>query len=161
MISMRKRLGLVATGALFIGAAACSNKSPATDESLAAALKAAGGTGSGVELAPRGNPSQMVVSAIEGGPQSAPHKAAPQRVNKPTPRADTRVAAAPEATPEPSPAPAPVAPQPVQQQAQQPAPVQPAPAPVNRPQPVQAQQAQHGPYKTEAEIFRQMPWIRP
>jgi len=157
-----KRLSMFATTALFIGAAACSNKSAGPDPALAAALDAAGGSGSGLALAPRGNPSQVVVSPIEGGPQAAPKKAAPQRVYKPAPRAaETRVAAAPEREAEQPLAAPPVAPQPVQPQTQQPAPVQPAPPAGNRPQPVQTQQAQHGPYKTEAEIFRQMPWIRP
>ncbi|HEY4131215.1 MAG TPA: hypothetical protein VGM50_11400 [Gemmatimonadaceae bacterium] len=144
---MRKRLSLVAASALVIGAAACSSKAPTADPSLAADLKAAVNSG---------NPGQVFVSALEGGPQSAPRKAAPKPVYKPTPRAETRVASTPEPAPAPTPAPPPV----VQQPAPQPTPVEAAPAPVNRPQPVQ-QQRQQGTYKTEAEIFRQMPWIRP
>lgn len=144
-----KQLSYFATTALFVGAAACSNKVPAPDAALVADLKAA-----------TSNPSQVVVSPLEGGPQSAPKKAAPQRVYKPTPRAETRVASTPEPVRTPEAAP-PVIQQPVQQQAPQPAPVQPAAVPTSRPQPVQAQQSQHGPYKSEAEIFRQMPWIRP
>jgi outer membrane biosynthesis protein TonB len=154
----RGRLGLVAASALFIGAAACSNKPQTADASLTADLKAAGGSAGDVELAPRGNPSQVVVSPLEGGPRSAPKKAAPQRIYKPTPRAATQVASQNQPAPQPTPAP-PVITQPAPQPA--PTPVEPAPAPVSRPAPVQAQERQHGPYKTEAQIFQQMPWIRP
>ena len=158
MKRMHGRIGMVAAAALLAGVAACSNKSPAADPSLAADLKAA--TGGDVELAPQGNPGQVVVSPLEGGPQSAPKKVAPQRVFKPSPRATTRVASQAEAAPAPVPEPTPAVSTPA---APEPAPVQQAPvaAPVSRPVPVHAQPRQPGTYKTEAEIFRQMPWIRP
>jgi outer membrane biosynthesis protein TonB len=160
MNRLHSRVGMVAAVALFAGAAACSNKPQSVDAAFAADLKAA--SGGGVELAPRGNPAQVVVSPLEGGPQAAPKKAAPQQVNKPSTHAVTRVASRPEQVSAPTPAPAPevLTPAPTPQ----PAPVQQAPAPtpvVRRPAPVQSQQRQPGTYKTEAEIFRQMPWIRP
>jgi hypothetical protein len=159
MKRMHGRIGMVAAAALLASAAACSNKSPAADPSLAADLKAA--TGGDVELAPQGNPGQVVVSPLEGGPESAPKKVVPQRVLKPSPRATTRVASQAEAAPAPAPEPTPVAPSPA---ATEPAQVQQAPATApaaSRPAPVRTQQRQSGTYKTEAEIFKQMPWIRP
>lgn len=151
------RIGIVAAAALLASAAACANKPQPADAALTADLKAA--SGGDMELAPKGNPSQVVVSPLEGGPQSAPKKAAPQRVYKPTPRAETRVASRTEPTP--APAPAPQRPPVITARAPEPAPIEQAPAPVSRPAPVQSQQRQPGTYKTEAEIFRQMPWIRP
>jgi len=158
------RVGMVAAVAavaLLAGAAACSNKPQPADAAFAADLKAAAG---GVELAPRGNPAQVVVSPLEGGPQSAPKKAAPQPVRRPSTHAETRVASRAEEPVPSAAAPAPVPEQvAVPQPAQPPAPVQQAPssAPATRPAPVRSQQRQPGTYKTEAEIFRQMPWIRP
>jgi outer membrane biosynthesis protein TonB len=161
MNRLHGRVGMVAAVALLAGAAACSNTPQTVDAAFAADLKAA--SGSGVELAPRGNPAQVVVSPLEGGPTSAPAKT-PRQVKKPSTHAVTRVASRAE-EPAQAPAPEPV----VQQQTPtpQPAPVQqapvatPAPAPATRPIPVRSQQRQPGTYKTEAEIFRQMPWIRP
>jgi hypothetical protein len=156
------KLRLMAAAALLVGAAACGHKPQTADASLAADLKAAGGAGNGIELAPAGNPGQVVVSPLEGGPQSAPKKAAPHRVYKPVAQSPTRVAAqsepATQAAPQPTQVVTQSAPAP---QTPQPAPVTPAPTTANRPAPVQAQQRQPGVYKTEGEIFQKMPWIRP
>jgi hypothetical protein len=154
---VRDKVGLIAAVALLVGAAACGNKSRGADAGLAADLKAAGGNG--IELAPVGNPWMVVVSPLEGGPQAAPKKAAPQRVYKPAPRAESRVAS--EAQPTPQAAPAPAQAMTPSTPAPQPAPAEPAPAAANRPAPVQAQERQPGVYKSEGEIFRKMPWIRP
>jgi outer membrane biosynthesis protein TonB len=144
------------------GLAACSNraKSPVADDALKADLAAATGNASAgaFQLAPKSAQSQVIDA--EDAPQSAPQKAAVKHVPKPTPKPAPRLAA--NRTPQPAPAPAPQAttvtesaPQP---QAEQPAP---PPAPVMRPQPQPAQQQDKRVYKSEGEIFRQMPWIRP
>jgi outer membrane biosynthesis protein TonB len=151
MIAM-KRAGLIVAGAVLVGSAACSNKSESMDAALKADIESA--AGGGIELAPTAAKSQVVISAIEGGPKAAPAPAAQKRAPAPSPRPATRVAEKP--TPAPTPAPVPVA-EPVQEQ-----PVVSAPAP--RPVPVQsapAPQQDKRVYKTEAEIFRQMPWIKP
>jgi outer membrane biosynthesis protein TonB len=158
MTLANKRAALIGGIAVLIGAAACSNKSQPTDNGLKADLDAA--VGSGLQLAPKGNPSQVVVSALEGGPQSAPTHAAPKRIPKPSPKPNIRVAA--KQAPAPAPAPAPV---------QRTIETAPAAEPVPAPQPQQSpaaarpqqqpQRQQPGVYKTEGEIFKQMPWIRP
>lgn len=145
-----KRAGLIAAGVALMGAAACSNKNEAMDSALKADIQSA--AGGGIELAPTAAKSQVVVSAIEGGPKAAPAPAA----KKPTPvksRKPTVQAAEVEA-PTPAPAPEPVQEQPVIE-----APM-PRPAPVTR-APAQAPREDKRVYKTEAEIFRQMPWIKP
>lgn len=157
----RAGLSIAVAGLTVLGA--CSNKSQAVDESLKADIAAANGNASpnDLQLAGSSNKSQVVVSAIEGGPESAPKKAAPAKVAKPSPKPVTHVAKqdapvpAPQAqapreeAPAPSPAPVQAAPAP---QAPEPAPIQ---APVREPQ------RDGRVYKTEGEIFRQMPWIRP
>jgi len=156
-ISM-KRTGLVSAIVALASVAACSNstKKADIDPSLKADLAAIGGGSAGdLQLAPSSAKANVVVSEIEGGPKSAPAKAAPVRAPRPTPKK-----APPMAAREPvieAPAPAPVVSDPI------PAP-QPAPQPTvqaPRPAPAQAPQQDHRVYKTEGEIFRQMPWIRP
>ena len=152
----------MAAAAGMIGVAACSNKakSPVADDALKADLAAATGSASGgdFQLAPKNAQSQVIDA--EDAPQSAPQKAAVKHVPKPTPKPAPRVAAnnAPQPAPAPAPQAATVAPSAPQPQVEQPAP---APAPVARPQPVPAQQQDKRVYKSEGEIFRQMPWIRP
>jgi hypothetical protein len=153
------RVGLIAACAALIGAAACNREGSAVaDDALVRDLAAAGAAGaSGLELAPSTTRSQVVVSAIEAGETSAPKRATPKQAPRATSHAAPHAAKQqlPNATPKPSPV---VAEAPSVPPATEPAP---APAPViTRPAPAQQPQ-QHGVYKTEAEIFRQMPWIRP
>lgn len=149
-----KRTGLIAALGALIATAACSNKTQPVDNGLKADLAAVSGksANSDLELAPSSAKSQMVVSAIEGGQKAASAPAAPKRAPRPAPKAVTHVAA--QETPAPAPAPRPVETAPVEQ-----APVIQAPAP--RPAPQQAPREDHRIYKTEGEIFRQMPWIKP
>jgi len=158
-----QRAGLAAASIAMIALAACSNKTQPADASLKADLAAATGAANAsvdgdIQLAPKAQQSQTVVSAIEGGPTSAPKRASvkhtPQPKPQPKPKPQTSVAQLP-------PAPAPV-PQP---QVTPPAPTEPqATIPAPRPQQLPAQQPQErqrGTYSTEAQIFKQMPWIRP
>jgi hypothetical protein len=150
MTMSRGRVGLIAAIAALIGAAACNKSGPAADDSLKRDLAAAGA--SGLELAPTASRPQVVVSAIEAGPMSAPRRTSQRRAPSPAPRGTARVSAKQARSPAPSPVaaePAPVA---------EPSPTQPTP-PITRP--ASAAAPQHGVYKTEAEIFREMPWIRP
>jgi hypothetical protein len=154
-----RRVSAPFAAAIAVLVAACGRSNPSSmDDGLKQDLAAVGG--SSMELAPKAVRQQMVVSAVEGGPTSAPVRAstnkatAPKPVAKPSQRPTESVAQAP--TPTPSPiltAPAPV----------ETRPIEPAPLPPAEPAPVARQQSrrQTGPYKTEAEIFRQMPWIRP
>lgn len=140
----------IAVAAALIGVAACSNKSQPMDESMKRDLAAV-----------RAGPSQMVISPLEAGESSAPTPASRKRtpqarpVSHPTKQVESRVAQAPAR--EPQPVAAEAAPQATTQA------VEPAPAPATaRPTaPARGEDAHRGPYKTEAEIFRQMPWIRP
>lgn len=146
-----RRAGLIAAIAL-VGTAACgrnSGGSHAMDDGLRSDLEQAGA--SDLELAPKTG-RQVVVSAIEGGPQAA-RASAPLRTRQPV-QQPRRQAVVARRAPAPTPAPTP-APHRVEAQAEAPA-ARPAPAP----QP-QAQQRQPGVYSTEADVFRQMPWIRP
>lgn len=140
--------------------AACGKPNTASmDEGLKQDLAAVGG--SGLELASRSSNQQMVVSAIEGGPTSAPAHASTKKPTAPKPvvhrteRPTQSVAQLP--TPAPVPAPVVTAPAPVISSPVEPAPLPPAQTSTAR----QPARRQTGPYKTEAEIFRQMPWIRP
>jgi hypothetical protein len=148
-----KRTGLVSAIVALAAIAACSNDKTELDPALKADLAAIGGTTGDLQLAPTSNRSSVVLSAIEGGPQAAPKKAAPVRTVRPTPKQAPHVAAAqapaerPAAVAEVEQAPAPQPEQPAIQSTRQ----APAPAP----------QQDRRVYKTEAEIFRQMPWIRP
>ncbi len=155
-----KRAGLAAVVAAVIGAGACNKNAP-VDDALKADLAAAGGNASDLQLAGAAAKPQVVVSAIEGGPTSAPAKAAPTKVAKPSAKPVTHVAPRKQ-TPAPTPtvraeepAPAPVEKAPAME-----APA-PAPAPIAAPAPAPAPREDHRVYKTEGEIFRQMPWIRP
>ena len=114
-------------------------------------------SGSSMELAPRSANGQVVVSAIEGGLTSTPtrassHKAAAPRQTLRSVQQPTRSVAQ-----TPSPAPMASSPAPTQVSPAEPPPLPPVQAPVAR----QQTNGRTGPYKTEAEIFRQMPWIRP
>ena len=140
--------------------AACGGSStPSMDEGLKRDLVAVGG--SSVELAPKAANPQIVVSAIEGGPTSAPVRASSKKPSAPKPKVQppTRPveSVAQASAPAPRPAPVVTAPVPVESSPIEPAPLPPVQKPVTRPQPTR----QTGPYKTEAEIFKQMPWIRP
>ena len=146
------RAGLIAGVAALIGAGACSKSGPIVDDGLQRDLAAA--AGGDLELAPKNARSQVVVSAIEGGPAGSPKSApartsqprTPRRVVRPTTRVVTRQATAPSRV--------------VTQSAPTVAASRPAPAPV-RPTPAPIGHEEGRVYKTEAEIFRQMPWIRP
>jgi hypothetical protein len=153
MTMSHTRAGLIAGIAALIGAAACNRSSSVADDGLKRDLAAAGS--SGLELAPSTARPQMIVSPIEAGPGSAPKRAAPRRAPSPSPRATVRVAA--KHTPARAPAPSPITNEaaPV---ASAPA-AEPAPAPTPRPSPAPSQDRRV--YKTEAQIFRDMPWIRP
>jgi hypothetical protein len=118
---------------------------------------------SALEMAPTGAKPQVVVSAIEGGPEAAPKPAVHKVLPKPTPKPAPRVASnesAPVEAPIPAPQitkPAPSAPAPQ---------AEPAPQPNREPPPLPpaantSQGRQKGVYKTEGQIFQQMPWIRP
>lgn len=154
-----KRAGAAALIVAVVSLAACggSNKASALDESLKADLAAAGGhADASFELAPNSARSLTVVSAIEGGPKASPTRAtaarAPQATTRPVKRqTQPKQAVAP--TPAPAEARSEPAPAPVETDA----PAISAP----RPAPSAAQQQDRRVYKTEAEIFRQMPWIRP
>lgn len=139
--------------AALIGVAGCSSGSDkqAMDDELKRDLSAA----------VRAPSTQLVVSPLEAGIAPAPK--APQRAKAPAPRPAAKQVATRRA-PDPAPAPAsevvvdaePVA-QPVE------APVEaPATPAMKRPgsKPAQTEE-RRGPYKTEAEIFRQFPMIRP
>ena len=143
---------------------ACGRSSASSmDEGLKQDLAAAGG--SSVELAPKSANQQMVVSAIEGGPSSAPARGSTRKsvaakpIAKQSRQPAQSVGPAVAQSPAPIQAPMPVIPAPTSAETApvEPAPLPPMQAPVARP----ATKRQAGPYKTEAEIFREMPWIRP
>ena len=147
MTDMARRTGLIAAVAL-VAATACgrNGSSNAMDAGLRSDLEQAGANG--LELAPKAG-RQVVVSAIEGGPQTV-HAPAPRQAVRSVQRASKTAAVRRVPAPEPRPAP-------VRRQVEaEPPVVRPTPAP----QP-QTQQRQPGVYSTEADVFRQMPWIRP
>ena len=156
-----RRAGLVAAASAFVGLAACSGNTKPMDDGLKQDLAAAGP--SGLELAPNSASPQLVVSADEAGPTAAPRRAAPRRVPRPTPNPARRLAAnlaAPVASPAPQPVIAEPAPS-VSPPAAEPAPsrrVEPPPLP---PLNGSSQSRQRGTYRTEADVFRQMPWVKP
>ncbi len=172
-VSYRRASFLAAAGAL-MGLAACGKQSTPMDDSLKSDLAAVGGTaptsGNGIELAPTSANSQMVVSAIEAGPTSAPAPAVKQIVPRPSPKPAERIASIrnlPVEAPTPAPAqhvfqaPTTVT-EPMPARAAAPLPAgkaaEPPPLP---PAASNAQGRQAGVYKTEAQVFRQMPWIKP
>ena len=155
-----RKAGLFIAAAAVVGSTACGNRHT-TDDGLARDLSAVGSPSSDLQLAPRGGGSQTVVSAIEGGPTSAPVRAARapavRPVSHPAPlRAAPRQAAPPPVTVVQS-APAPQAPAP----APQTKPAEPAPLPPFPDAQGAGKAPQHGKYGTEAQIFQHMPWIRP
>jgi hypothetical protein len=158
-MTTRRSAPFAAAIAVLLAACGRPNKT-SMDDGLKQDLAAIGG--SSVELAPKTASSQMVVSAIEGGPTSAPARAstkkptAPKPVVKPPQRPSQTIAEIPTPAQTPSPTPVVTSPAPVATTPVEPAPLPPAPV-ARRQQPAR----QNGTYKTEAEIFRQMPWIRP
>ena len=153
MSAFIKRTGLVSAVVALAAVAACSKDRAEIDPSLKADLAAVGGgTAGDLELAPSSTKSLVVVSAIEGGPQAAPKRAAPVLKPRPT------VKKAPPAPVRQAPAAAPTVV--AAEQAPTPEPEQPA-IRSTRQAPTPAPQQDHRVYKTEAEVFRQMPWIRP
>lgn len=153
------RAGYLALAVTVVAAAACGKQAAGADDSLTRDLAAATKANGDLELAPQSNRAQMVVSAIEGGPTAAPKRASSApRTNTPAPvRKKTQpvktATATTRAAVEPAPAPAPERAEPAPSPAVEPPPLPPATqGPSSR---------QKGTYKTEAEIFRQMPWIKP
>lgn len=159
----------IAAIAAVVGVAACSNKSNPMDDGLKTDLAAVGSQSSGsLQLAPTSANTQVVVSPLEAGEKSAPAPAVHKPVPRPTPKPAKQIAAARQ---DPVPAPAP-APQPIERAPAAPTPVAiPAPAPQPQPQakveppplpPVtgRARATDRG-GATEAQIFKNMPWIRP
>ena len=146
-------VGLIAGVAVLIGAAACNKSGAVADDGLKRDLAAAGA--GGLELAPTASRPQVVVSAIEAGPTSAPRRASQRRAPSPAPRVTARVSAKQVRSPAPAPSPVAAEPAPVAEQS----PTEPTSVPMTRP--ASAASQQHRVYKTEAEIFRDMPWIRP
>jgi len=139
-----------AAAAATIGVAGCSRGNQPMDESLKRDLAA-------VRAAPT---ALFVISPTEAGLSPAPR--APNRSTQPTRRPAKQVAAVhtPPRTPAPAPAPRAVVVEAPRAPAQtEPVDVPPAPRPASAP--ARAEDPHRGPYKTEAEIFRQMPWIRP
>jgi hypothetical protein len=133
-----------------IGVAGCSRSKQPMDDELARDLAV-------VRAAPT---PQFEISPTEAGLSPAPK--APARTAQPT-RRPAKQAVAPR-TPPRTPAPAPAPRAVVVEAPSAPAPREvidapPAPRPARPSAP--AAEARRGPYKTEAEIFRQMPWIRP
>lgn len=148
------RTGLVGAIVALASVSACSDRQSEADPSLKADL-AAIGSASSLELAPSSSKSRMIVSEIEGGPKAAPKPAATVRMPRPSPRKAPQVAE--KQLPVNEPMPSEIA-------TSEPAPVTHSQAPAiqaPRRAPAPAQQQDRRVYKTEAEIFRQMPWIRP
>jgi hypothetical protein len=153
-----KNAGLVSAIVALATVAACSNKQePKVDPSLKADLAAVGGSANDLQLAPSSAKASVVVSAIEGGPQSAPKRVAKAPTPKPVQhKAPPAAAREPRVT-----APAPTSVASVEQAAAPVAPVEQPAVQAPRPVPAQAPQQDHRVYKTEAEVFSKMPWIRP
>jgi hypothetical protein len=158
MRTQLERAGLVSAIVALIAVTACNKGGRAEiDPSLKADLAAVGGgEGGNLELAPTSSKSMMVVSPIEGGPTAAPKKASTVRTPRPTVKQAPRVAQSQRRVEAPAPSQVAVSdPAPVTAEPEQPAIQAPRPAPAPAPR------EDHRVYKTEAEIFRQMPWIRP
>jgi hypothetical protein len=151
-MNARHRIGFAAAVAAALAGAACSKNSQPMDDGLKQDLAAARTAAT----------SHLSISPLELGERAAP--APQQRATRAVKHAT--VAAAPKhlvaqtSTVERAPQRAPVAesPAPTPPRVEAPAPVEAKPTPT----PVRGDaQRQHGRYKTEAEIFQQMPWIRP
>ena len=166
MTDLRKRVTLATTVAALLATAACSGGrgSATPDDALLQDLQQASGTG--VELAPRSNRTQ-VVSAIE---MTSSTKAAPERrlVRRAAQRKTPSYAAAPApAREEPAPAVVPTKdPEPAPSVQPLPEPT-PAPATQSRrpeapmpvPLPVPApRQGRHGGYKSVGDVIRDAPF---
>lgn len=154
-----RRAGTLVALMTLAAAAACSRQ-PNADSSLQADLKAAA-AGGDLELASHSATSNLVVSPLEATPSAVPQRAAPHRATVPTARPATRVAN--RQTPAPRVA-VQRAPERVAAERSAPATSRSEPAPTAQPvaaPPQQPATRQSGVYKSEAEIFRQMPWIRP
>ena len=154
-----KRAGAAVLIAALASLAACdkSDSARTLDESLKADLAAAGGhADASFELAPSSARSLTVISAIEGGPKATPTRVTPARAPQVTTRQVKRQTT-PKQTVAATPAPTEAASEPT------PAPVETETPAISAPRPAAAaaQQQDRRVYKTEAEIFRQMPWIRP
>jgi len=148
-----KRAGLIAVGSALIVAAACGNEE-AMDESLKRDLASV--AGNGVELAPRTQSSQLVISPVEAAPASAPAAGKTKVAPKAPSRTPVRVASTAPVREQSAPAPV--------QTVERPTIASPAAATEPPPLPPMTRrptERQSGTYKTEAEIFRQMPWIKP
>jgi hypothetical protein len=152
-----EKSGLFIAAAAVVASTACGNR-PTRDDGLARDLSAAGNAGSEFQLTPRGGTSQTVVSAIEGGPTSAPKRATPKPEAKPVSH-PAPLRATPERT----------APPPVTVVQSAPTPQQPAPAPQEKameppplpPFPDAPGRGRDRGSATEGQIFQRMPWIRP
>jgi len=147
-----KRAGLIAVGSALIVAAACGSSEGAMDESLKRDLVSA--AGNGVELAPRTQSSQLVISPVEAAPASAPSAVTRKVAPKTSSGAPVRV-----------PATAPIGEHSTPAQTVERGPVV-SPRATTEPPPLppitrRPTDRQSGTYKTEAEVFRQMPWIKP
>jgi len=158
----------IAAVAALVSVAACSTKtSNPMDDGLKTDLAAVGSqASSSLELAPSSAKNEVVVSPIEGGPESAPKPAAKKVIPRPTPKPAQRLAARQDPAPAPAPQPPPVevapsAPGPQPQPAPQPQPQQKAAEPPPLPpMPGRARATDRG-GATEGQIFHNMPWIRP
>lgn len=153
MTTLIKRAGFIATAGALIGAAACGGSGQAMDDGLKKDLAAV--SGNGIELAPTSGQAQVVVSPIEAGEKSAPVRATRMPIARPVARPAPRVASNTEVVASPAPQPIVTAPRPTTAPSRA---AEPAPLPPMAPKPAERQS---GTYKTEAEVFRQMPWIKP
>lgn len=154
--------------AALVGVAACSSKtSNPMDDGLKTDLAAVGGqASSSLELAPSSAKNQVVVSPLEGGPESAPKPAAKRMIPRPTPKPAQRLAARQDPASAPAPAVPPVesapsAPSAQPQPAPQPQPQQKAAEPPPLPPMTGRARATDRGGATEGQIFQHMPWIRP
>jgi hypothetical protein len=163
-----RRASCVALTSAFLGmlsVAACSNASKPMDDSLKQDLAAAGG--SGLDLATSSATASLVISPDEAGPGAMPQRAVRKPSVKPAPKPAEHLAANDNSA-APAPAPTPVIAAQAPSAPSSPRSVEPAPRPIEPPplpaigQPnSRGQGQQKGVYKTEGQIFQQMPWIRP
>jgi hypothetical protein len=150
-MSARHRIRFAAAAAVALAGVACSKSGQPMDDGLKQDLAAV-----------KTSASHVSISPVELGERSTP---APQQ-HAPRPVKLQAAAVAPKhvvaQVPQVEKAPDPVlvvqAPLPAPQPVEQPAPAAAKPTPV----PMRSNgEEQHGRYKSEAEVFRQMPWIKP
>jgi hypothetical protein len=150
-MSARHQIRFVVAAAVALAGMACSKNGQPMDDGLKQDLAAV-----------KTSAAHVSISPIELGERitPAPQQHAPRPAKEPSAALAPKhvVAQAPqvEKVPDPTPvvhAPA-AAPLPVEQPA--PAAAKPTPAPMRS-----NGEEQHGRYKSEAEVFRQMPWIKP